>query len=69
MNSVKFNKKIYPLNAIKAAIKSYKNLAKFTFKQDKKYLQVILGGVTDEDLKPIIKDEFCNYVLSLIKID
>lgn len=59
---INFDKKLYPLKAIKLAIKEYQKLANFNLVQNKKYIQVELKNI-DKDVKEIIKDEFCNYVL------
>lgn len=60
---IKFNKKIYKLNTIKSAIKDYQELADFKMSQTKEYIKVELKNI-DREVKDIIKDEFCNYVLS-----
>ena len=66
MININFNKNLYQLKAIKAAIKEYQELADFNLKKKRDYIQVELKNI-DRDLKGIIKDEFCNYVLSLMK--
>jgi hypothetical protein len=62
MTNVIFNKDFYPTNAVKAAIKAYKDLADFQVKENEKCLEVKI-----KNAKPGIKDEFCNYVISAIK--
>ena len=64
--SINFNKKLYTLKAIKSAIKAYKGLAKFSLKDKKKYIIVDLKNI-DKDVQPVIKDEFCNYVLAELR--
>jgi len=64
--SIRFNKKIYNLKAVRSAIRAYKGLAKFNVKNQKKYIVVSLSNI-DKDVQSVIKDEFCNYVLSAIK--
>lgn len=59
---ISFNKKLYKLKAIKLAIKEYRNLANFNLKQKGNYIQVELKDI-DKEVKQVIKDEFCNYVL------
>jgi hypothetical protein len=59
---INFNKKIYPLRAVKLAIKEYRNLANFSLRQKGNYIIVELKDI-DKDVVEIIKDEFCNYVL------
>jgi len=61
-----FNKQLYKIKAIKLAIKEYQNLANFSFKQKENYIYVKLENI-DKEVKKIIKDEFCNYVLFLMK--
>jgi len=63
---ISFDKKLYNLKAIKLAIKEYQNLANFSFRQKNNYIQVELKNI-DKEVRPIIKDEFCNYVLSLMR--
>ena len=64
--TITFNKHFYKLPAIKKAIKAYKNLAKFGIKEEKNKIKVELSKI-DKDVKNIIKDEFCNYVLAEMK--
>lgn len=63
---INFDKNLYSFKAIKLAIKKYRNLADFDLEQKNNYIQVKLKNI-DKDLKDIIKDEFCNYVLFLMK--
>jgi len=63
---IRFNKNLYNLKAIKLAIKEYQNLADFSLRQKGSYFQLELKNI-DKDVKSIIKDEFCNYVLFLMK--
>jgi len=63
---ISFNKNLYNLKSIKSAIKEYNNLADFSFKKTKKYIQVELSNI-DKSVEKIIKDEFCNYVFFLMK--
>ncbi len=63
---IRFDKKIYKLKAIKLAIKEYKELADFVLKTKDKYFEVELKNI-DQDVKGLIKDEFCNYVLSQLR--
>jgi len=59
---INFNKRLYPLKGIKLAMKEYQNLANFNLRQKGNYIQVELKNI-DKDVKKLIKDEFCNYVL------
>lgn len=63
---VRFNKKIYSKEAIEEAIEIYKELAKFKLKETKNYFVLEMKNILPK-LKPIFKDEFCNYVLALTK--
>lgn len=63
---IKFNKNLYNLKAIKSAIKEYQKLADFNLSQKGNYIQVELKNI-DKEIRQIIKDEFCNYILSLMK--
>jgi len=64
---INFSKNLYSLKAIKSAIKEYQNLADFSFKKTKNYIQVELSNI-DKSVRKIIKDEFCNYVFFLMKL-
>jgi len=66
MISILFNIKLYPLKSIKEGVKMYGGLCRFSLKRNKKYIQVMLYDIEDE-IKSVVKDEFCNYVLSLVK--
>ncbi len=63
---IKFNKALYKTRAIKSAIKEYGNLAEFSLEQKGQYIVVEFKNI-DKDVKNIIKDEFCNYVLSQLR--
>jgi len=63
---IDFSKSLYNLKAIKSAIKEYQDLADFSLKQKKGYIQVELNNI-DKSVIKIIKDEFCNYVFFLMK--
>lgn len=60
---IKFNKDLYSLPVLKSTAKLYKDLADFKFSQTGRYTQVTLKNIDDE-VVDIIKDEYCNYVLS-----
>jgi len=64
---IKFSGKIYKLKAVKLTAKAYQGLADFKISQLKDYISVELKNI-NKDVKDIIKDEFCNYVLALMKI-
>lgn len=64
--TISFNKSIYPLKAIKRTVQAYKNLAKFKIVEKGEYFMTELTDIKKE-VESVIKDEFCNYVLSQIK--
>lgn len=63
---INFNKSFYTIDAIKKAIQGYKGIADFNIISNKKENKVELKNV-DPESKDIIKQEFCNYVLGLMK--
>lgn len=64
--TIVFNKQFYHLQAIKKAIEVYKELAVFNIKEKDNNIEVDIDEV-DKDVKDVIKDEFCNYVLAETK--
>jgi len=65
MEVIKFNKKIYSLEAINKAIEEFKNLADFKVTDSNDYLEVEIDKIGNE-VKDVLKDEFSNYVLGLM---
>jgi len=65
MEIIKFNKKIYNLEAVKKSVAEFKNLANFTIKETDGYIEVTIDKI-DNELKGVLKDEFANYVLGLL---
>ena len=65
MQSIKFNKKIYTLEAVKKAVAEFKNLADFGLKEAGNYIEVKIDKI-DKGVKNILPDEFANYVLGLM---
>ncbi|OHA14550.1 MAG: hypothetical protein A3A10_03235 [Candidatus Tagabacteria bacterium RIFCSPLOWO2_01_FULL_42_9] len=63
---INFNKNLYSRQAIRRSIKTYRRLADFGFQEGKNYFKVSLKNAAP-DIEGVIKDEFSNYVLSLIK--
>ena len=61
---VKLNNKIYPQKAVEAAIKDYSGVCMIDHDHDEKYH--IITFRTEHDL-PKIEEEFCNYVIGMIK--
>ncbi len=64
--TILFNKQFYRLQAIKKAIEAYKELAVFNIKEKDNNIKINIDKI-DKDVKDIIKDEFCNYVLAETK--
>ncbi|KKP35523.1 MAG: hypothetical protein UR23_C0027G0002 [Candidatus Roizmanbacteria bacterium GW2011_GWA2_32_13] len=64
--TINFNKSIYPLKAIKKTVQAYKDLAKFKIIEKGGYFITELIDIK-KDVESVIKDEFCNYVLSQVK--
>lgn len=64
---IKFCKKLYKKKSILIALKDYKELADFNLSETKNYIRVNLKNI-DKDVKDIIQDEFCNYVLNIMRI-
>jgi hypothetical protein len=62
-NIIKLNKKFYNLKAVKETVKVYKKLANFDIKESRSEIKINLKNA-DSDIKNVIEDEFCNYVLS-----
>ena len=58
-----FNKKIYSISAINKAVKAYKKIAIFKIIDNKNKIKVQIKS-KDKEVKDILADEFCNYVLS-----
>ncbi|MFA5188672.1 MAG: HxsD-like protein [Patescibacteria group bacterium] len=65
MEVIKFNKKIYSLEAIEKAINEFKNLAEFKIKDEADYFEVQIDKI-DNEYEGVLKDEFGNYVLGLM---
>ena len=63
---IELNKNFYNLEAVKKAAKAYKELAGFSVKDDGGKIKITMKNI-DEDVKDVIEDEFCNYVLSEVK--
>ncbi|MDD2227342.1 MAG: HxsD-like protein [Clostridia bacterium] len=59
---IKFFKKIYSKKGVDNAINAYSNLAQIKFVEDDSFYFITMENIDDE-VRDIIKDEFCNYVL------
>lgn len=64
MESVKLNKSIYDKTAINQAINDFSHLAKFKIKEDNNNYNI---EIFEDESKQNLKEEFCNYVLGLMK--
>lgn len=64
--TINFNRNFYNLESIKKAIQNYNGLADFDIKLGEKNIEVNLKNI-DPESKDIIKEEFSNYVLGLMK--
>lgn len=60
---MQFNKNIYKLKAVESTIKAFRKIASFRFSENKHYYIVKIEKSLPET-KDVLKDEFCNYVLS-----
>jgi len=63
---INFNKSLYTIDVIKEAIQDYKGIADFNIVSGKKDNKVEIKNI-DSESKDIIRQEFCNYVLGLMK--
>lgn len=59
---IKFTKKIYNKKGVDNAISAYGNLAEIKLFEDDTFYFVTMENI-DNEVKDIIKDEFCNYLL------
>lgn len=64
--TVKFSKIIYRKKSVVEAIKKYSHLADFSLKSAPDHIVVSIKNI-NKDLNNILEDEFCNYVLYLMK--
>ncbi len=65
--TINFSKKIYNSKAIKESIKAYNELAEFNIDKNKNEIKVKITNIDKELNEGLLKDEFCNYVLSEIR--
>lgn len=63
---IKFDRSLYALPALKKAILDYKNLADFSCKEKNDVIVVRINNLRAPEQKSLIKEEFSNYVLSLM---
>jgi hypothetical protein len=64
--TIKFNKNLYNLAALKKAVKDYNEFAKFVIENSEDYFIVRINEVNQE-VEAVFQDEFCNYVLGKMK--
>jgi hypothetical protein len=60
---IKFNKQIYNRSSIVCAMKAFKKVASFKLSGNRSYYIVKISKVSS-DAKNLVRDEFCNYVIS-----
>jgi len=63
---IRFNKNLYHLPALKKAIEDYRDFAKFVIENNKDYFVVKIDNISQE-VRAVFQDEFCNYVLGLMR--
>lgn len=66
LKTIRFDKEVYSKNAIDTAIKDYKSICSIHMHEKDSSFVVCMDLENTED-KNSISDEFCNYVLSLMK--
>ena len=59
---IKINKNIYKKESLKKTIQVYESLAKIDFLEESNFFIVKIDDI-NEEVKDIIQDEFCNYLL------
>lgn len=59
---IKFDKNIYNKKGLENAIQAYQELAKIEFLETDNVFVVKISNI-DEEVKDVIVDEFCNYLL------
>lgn len=64
--TIKFNKNLYNLAALKKAVKDYNEFAKFVIENSEDYFIVRINKINQE-VEAVFQDEFCNYALGKMK--
>ncbi|MDD2227354.1 MAG: HxsD-like protein [Clostridia bacterium] len=59
---IKIDKNIYSKESLKKTIQAYEPLVKIDFLEEAGFFIVRIDNI-NEDIKDIIQDEFCNYLL------
>ncbi|MBU1078319.1 MAG: HxsD-like protein [Spirochaetes bacterium] len=62
---LKLNKEIYPRKTIQKSIGLYKKIVNLTLKEEKKYF--LVSGKIEKENEELVKNEFLNYILSIIR--
>lgn len=63
--TLKLNREIYPAKAVKKAIGLYRGIVKLHVKKSGPYF--FLSGSTDKENEELVKNEFLNFVLGLVR--
>lgn len=64
MRKIIFSKEIYTVQALKATIKEFRNLARLSLIEKKTHIHVRIDGVTNET-RDVFEKEFANYALAI----
>jgi len=59
---IKFDKNIYNKKGLENTIQAYQDLAKIEFLETDIFFIITMNDI-DEEVKDVIRDEFCNYSL------
>lgn len=63
--TLKLNKEIYPLKAVTKAMGLYRGIVKLHLKKSGTYY--FLSGSVDKESEELVKNEFLNFVLGLVR--
>jgi hypothetical protein len=63
--SMQFNKDIYKHKAIESTMRAFGKIASFGFSENERYYIVKIEK-SHSEIRDVLKDEFCNYVLSVM---
>ncbi len=66
METIIFDKSLYSLKAVKAALAAYQGLADFGLVNKAKVIKVIINN-PDQEAADVLADELANYVLAQMK--
>ncbi|MDD5065807.1 MAG: HxsD-like protein [bacterium] len=62
---IKLNKEIYPVKAVRKAVHFYRKIAAFKLKEEGGYL--LVSGKPEKEDEELVRDEFLNFVLGIIR--